>query len=310
MKIAVMGSGGVGGYYGGLLARMGHQVSFIARGAHLAALRRDGLQVKSVHGDFTVAPVEATDHPPEIGRVDLVLMCVKTPDVEEAAQAIRPIVDEGTTVMSLQNGVEAPRRIGEVVGMEHVVGGATWISSAVESPGVIQQVSRFRRIVFGELDGRVTARVRNLAEVLGSTGTEVEVTDNIQKVLWTKFLFIAALSGVGSLTRLALGEYREVPETRALLVGLMEEVEAVGRAGGVELDSDVVEQALAIVDQAVPSVRASMQRDVEAGRRSELESLIGVIGRKGRALGVPTPMADVVYAALLPLELKARMTIG
>jgi 2-dehydropantoate 2-reductase len=305
MKIAVMGSGGVGGYYGGLLARAGQQVHFIARGAHLTALLTDGLQVKSVHGDFVVAPMEATDHPAEIGPVDLVLVCVKTPDTEGAARAIQPIVTDRTAVVSLQNGIEAAERIGAIVGIEHVVGGATWISSAVEAPGVIRQVSGFRRIVLGELDGQRTARVENLAQVLGSTGVDVEVTEDIQKVLWTKFLFIAAISGLGSLTRLPVGAYRDVPQTRELLVSLMKEVKAVGRASGVALDSTVVDQALAVVDSAGPTIKASMQRDVEAGRRSELESMIGVIGRKGRQAGVPTPVADFVYAALLPLELRA-----
>lgn len=309
MKIAVMGSGGVGGYYGGLLARAGHNVTFIARGAHLAALRTNGLQVKSVHGDFTVAPVQATGTPAEVGPVDLVMVCVKTPDTDQAAQAIQPMVGPATTVMSLQNGIDAAERIEAIVGMEHIVGGATWISSAIEAPGVIRQFSQFRRIVLGELDGRITRRVETLREVLKSTGATVEVTDNILKVLWTKFVFIAAISGVGSLTRLEIGDYRSVAETRALLVGLMREVEAVARANGVMLDADVVEQALALVDNVVPNIKPSMQRDVETGRCSELESMIGAIGRKGREFGVPTPTADMVYAALLPVELKARSSI-
>jgi 2-dehydropantoate 2-reductase len=306
MRVAVMGSGGVGGYYGGLLARVGHEVGFVARGDHLAALQSDGLRVKSVHGDFDVVPVVATDQPSELGQVDLVLMTVKTPDVEQASRAIKPIVGKGTTVLSLLNGIEAPEQIGSVVGMEYVVAGATWISSAVEAPGVIHQFSQFRRIVFGEQDGSLSDRVQSIAAVLASSGVDVEVTDSIDKVLWTKFVFIAGISGMGALTRLSLGEYRDVPETRELLISLMGEVEAVGRAVGVELDGDVIEQSIAIVDSAVPQVRASMQRDVEEGRRSELESMIGVIRRKGRELEVPTPVADAVYAALLPAELIAR----
>lgn len=304
--IGVMGSGGIGGYYGGLLAHSGHDVTFIARGAHLAALRANGLQVKSVHGDFTVAPVQATDTPAEVGPVDLVLICVKTPGTERAAQAIKPMVGPSTTVMSLQNGVDAAERIGAVVGMEHVVGGVTWVSSAIAEPGVIHQVSQFRRIVLGELDGRTTPRVQAIVEALEDTGATVGLADDILKVLWTKFVFIASISGVGSLTRLEIGDYRSVHETRALLTSLMREVEAVARAEGVMLDAGVVEQALAIVDGAAPNIKPSMQRDVEAGRRSELESMIGIVGRKGRELGVPTPAADVVYAALLPIELEAR----
>lgn len=306
MKIAVMGSGGVGGYYGALLARAGHEVTFIARGSHLRALCENGLQVKSVHGDFTVAPVRATDRPAEVGPVDLVMVCVKTPDTDSAAQGIKPMVGPDTTVISLQNGIDAAERLGAVVGTERIVGGATWISSAVESPGVIRQFSAMRRIVLGELDGRITARAQALAEVLGSTGVAVEVTDNILKVLWTKFVFIASISGMGSLTRLEIGDYRAVPETRTLLIGLMREVEAVAHADGVVLDADVVEQALALVDSVAGNIKPSMQRDVEAGRRSELESMIGVIGRRGRELGIATPVADMVYAALLPVEWKAR----
>jgi 2-dehydropantoate 2-reductase len=306
MKIAVMGSGGVGGYYGGLLAQAGHDVTFMARGAHLVALRENGLQVKSVHGDFAVAPVQATDTPSEVGPVALVMVCVKTLDTDRVAQGIKPMMGAETTVMSLQNGIDAAERLGAVVGIERIVGGATWISSAIEAPGVIRQFSQIRRIVLGELDGRITTRVKALAEVLSSTGATVEVTDNILKVLWTKFVFIASISGIGSLTQLEIGDYRAVSETRALLVGLMREVEAVARAGGVVLDGDVIEQALALVDSIAANIKPSMQRDVEAGRRSELESMIGVIGHRGRELGIATPIADMVYAALLPVELKAR----
>jgi 2-dehydropantoate 2-reductase len=306
MKIAVMGSGGVGGYYGGLLARAGQDVTLIARGAHLAALREKGLQVKSVHDDFTVAPIQATDAPAEVGPVDLVLVCVKTPDTEQAAEAIKPMVGPDTVVMSLQNGVDAAERIGATVGMDRMVGGTTWISSVIEAPGVIRQFSQFRRIVLGELDGGITKRVQAIADVLSNAGATVEVTDDVLKVLWTKFVFIASISGIGSLTRLEIGESRSVPETRGLLAGLMREVEAVARASGIALDGDVVEEALVLVDRLAPSIKPSMQRDVEAGRRSELESMIGVISHKGRELGLPTPTADMVYAALLPVELKAR----
>ncbi len=306
MKIAIMGSGGVGGYYGGLLARAGHDVTFIARGAHLAAIRAHGLQVQSVHGDFTIAPAQATDDPAAVGPVDLVLVTVKTTATDEAARAIVPLVGPETVVLSLQNGIDAAERIGAVVGMAHMLGGATWVSSAIAAPGVIRQVSQFRRIALGELDGRITPRAQAVYEALQSTGAAVELTDNIRRVLWTKFVFIAALSGVGAVTRLPVGDYRHVPETRELLVRLMREVEAIARASGIPLDADVVEQTLAFIDNAAPTIMASMQLDVAAGRPSELESMIGIIGRKGRELGVPTPTADMVYAALLPGELQAR----
>jgi 2-dehydropantoate 2-reductase len=306
MKIAVMGSGGVGGYYGGMLAQAGHEVAFIARGAHLEALRARGLEVRSVHGDFTLPSVDATDRPAEVGPVELIIVCVKTLATEGAAEAMRPMVGPETSVLSFQNGIDAAERIGAVVGMEHMVGAATWLSSAIEAPGVIRQVSQFRRIVLGELDGRITPRVEGLAEALQGTGATVEISDYIMKVLWTKFVFISAISGVGSLTRLPIGDYRSVAETRTLLVALMAEVTAVSLASDIELDPDVIDGVLNLLDNAGPDIKPSMQRDVEAGRCSELDSMVGIVGRKGRELDVPTPAADMVYAALLPGELKAR----
>ena len=306
MRIAIVGSGGLGSYYGGLLARTGHEVTFIARGAHLAALREKGLQVISVHGDFHVAPVRATADPAEAGPVDLVLVCVKTTAIDTAAKAARAMVGPDTVVMGLQNGIDAAERIGAAVGMDHVLGAVTWIAANIEAPGVIRQLSTFRRIVLGELDGRDTPRLQRTVEALRRMGITIEPTGAIRKVMWTKFVFIAGFSGVGTVARLEVGGYRSVPETRAMMTRMMREVEALARAAGVDLDRDVVDQALAVIDGAAPAMKTSMQRDVEAGRPSELESMIGVITRKGRELGVATPTADLVYAALLPLELNAQ----
>ena len=306
MKILIMGTGGVGGYYGGLLAQQGNEVTFIARGAHLYAIRHEGLKVKSIHGDFKVFRANATDDPAKVEPVDLVLFCVKTYNTDDAAEAIRPVIGPQTAVLSLQNGIDAAERIGKVVGMEHVIGGATWLSSAVEEPGVIKQISQFRRIVFGELEGGRSERLRSIFEVLNSTGVTVEVSEDIQKILWTKFVFISAVSTLGSLTRLPMGDYRSVPETRSLLSGIMQEVEALARAQGIPLDPDIVQKSLDFMDHAAPHIKPSMQLDVESGRRTELESMVGVIGRKGRQLGISTPVADFLYSSLLPVELKAR----
>jgi 2-dehydropantoate 2-reductase len=308
MRIAMVGSGGLGGYYGGLLASAGHEVTFIARGAHLAALQEKGLRVKSVHGDFDLFPVRATSDPAQAGPVELVLVCVKTPTLEAAAKAARAMVAPEGLVMGLQNGIDATERIGAEVGLERVLGAVTWIAANIESPGVIRQVSAFRRIVLGELDGRDTERLERTVAALRSTGITVEPSGAIRKVIWTKFVFIAGFSGAGSVTRLEVGDYRSVPATRALLTSLMREVESLARASGVDLDQDVVDQALAVIDGAAATMKTSMQRDVEAGRPSELESMIGVVTRKGRELGVATPTADLLYAALLPLELKAQCT--
>ncbi len=306
MKILIMGTGGVGGYYGGLLAQQGNEVTFISRGSHLYAMRHEGLKVKSVHGDFHVRPVSATEDPAKAEPVDLVLFCVKTYNTDEAAEAIRPVVGPQTVVLSLQNGVDAAERIGKVAGIEHVVGGATWLSAAVEEPGVIKQVSEFRRIVLGELWGGRSERILSIFEVLIPTGITVEISENIQKVLWTKFVFISAVSSIGSLTRLPMGDYRSIPETRDLLSAIMREVASLAHAQGIALDQDVVAKSLEFVDNSGPHIKPSMQLDVESGHRTELESMVGVIGRKGRELGIPTPVADFVYGSLLPVELKAR----
>jgi 2-dehydropantoate 2-reductase len=293
MKILVMGTGGVGGYYGGLLAQQGNEVTFISRGAHLYAIRHEGLKVKSVHGDFTVLPADAIEDPSQLAPVDLVLFCVKTYNTDEAAEAIRSVVGPQTTVMSLQNGIDAAERIGKIVGMEHMVGAATWLSSAVEAPGVIRQVSQFRRIVLGELSGGRSERIQSIYEVLNQTGITVEISEDIQKILWTKFVFIASVSSVGSLTRLPMGSYRSVPETRSLLSSIMQEVELLAHAQDIQLETDVVQKSLEFIDNSAPHIKPSMQLDVETGR-------------KGRELGVPTPAADFVYASLLPVEQKAR----
>ncbi len=306
MRIAVLGSGGTGGYYGALLARSGQEVSFIARGAHLEAMRGRGLHVKSVFGDFQIEPRLVTDKPADVGPVDLLLFCTKTYDTDAASESAKPLVDSRTSILSVQNGVDAVERIGRVLGMEHMLAGATWISSAIEAPGVIKQASEFRRLVFGELDGSTSARARAIFDALKATGITVELSQNILKVLWTKFVFISSVSAVGSLTRLPMAAFRAVPETRAMLADLMREVVAIASASGIQLDPEVVQNTFAFIDSSGPNIKASMQLDVESGHRTELESMIGVIGHKGRQFGVPTPVADVVYASLLPLELKAR----
>ncbi len=307
MKIAIMGSGGVGGYYGGLLAAAGQEVTFIARGAHLQAIRDKGLHVKSVHGDFTVSPVNATDRPGEIGAVDLVLVATKTYHTDEAAQAIKPLIGDNTVVISLQNGIDAAERIGSAVGMERMLGGATWLSAAIEAPGRIGQYSQFRRIALGELDGRITPRAQAVASAFATTPAVVELAPNIRQMLWTKFVFISAISALGGLTRVSMGEYRHVPEAREVLAQAMAEVAAVAQACGVALDADIVAKTLSFIDAAAPDMRPSMQRDLEAGRMSELESLIGVVVLLGRERGVPTPVMRLAYALLKPAHLKAHI---
>jgi 2-dehydropantoate 2-reductase len=306
MKIVIMGAGGVGGYYGGLLAQAGHDVVFIARGAHLKAIQDQGLKVKSVLGDFSVPPVRAIDRPSGAEIADLVIVATKTYHTDEAAQAIKPMVGTNTVVVSLQNGVDAVERIGKVLGKEHLLGGATWLSAAVEAPGVIGHYSQFRRIVLGEMNGRITPRAEAVAEALRRTPATVELVGNIQQVLWTKFVFISSVSALGGLTRVAMGAYRHLSEARAVLTEVMSEVAAVARAQGVDLGEDIITKSLAFIDAAAEDLKPSMQRDIEAGRMSELESMIGVVVRLGRELGVPTPVMRFAYAMLEPAYLIAR----
>jgi 2-dehydropantoate 2-reductase len=306
MKIAVMGAGGVGGYYGGLLAHSGEDVTFIARGPHLQAIRGKGLQVKSVHGDFLVSPARATDHPREIGPVELVLFTTKTYQTDEAAQAIKPLVASNTVILPLQNGVDAVDRIGAVVGKEHLLGGVTWLSAAIEAPGVIRQYSPFRRIILGEFDGKITERLQAIHRILKHIGATVEVVDNISEILWTKFVFIASISAVGALTRVTIGEYRSVQETYALVEEAIREVAAVARAKGVTLPSDIAARTLSSIDDSPPHLKPSMQRDVEAGRICELESMVGIIVQLGMELGISTPVMKLAYAILKPGQLKAQ----
>lgn len=306
MKFAIMGTGGIGGYYGGLLARTGQDVTFVARGTHLQAIRKKGLIVKSVHGDFTLFPARATDNPSEAGIADVIIFATKTYQTDEAAPLIKPMVGPNTVVVSLQNGIDSADRIGAVVGMEHMLAGTTWCSVALEAPGVISQYSQFRRIALGELNGRTTPRLQAVYNALLSSGVTVELSENILKILWTKFVFIAPVMLMGSLTRMTFGDYREVPEARVVLSEAINEVAALAKASGVTLDGDVAAKTLAFIDSSEPGIKPSMQRDVESGKPSELESMIGVAVRLGIKYNVPTPVMRLAYAILKPRELKAQ----
>jgi 2-dehydropantoate 2-reductase len=300
MRIAILGAGGVGGYYGGLLACRGHDVAFIARGPHLAALREQGLHVESVHGDFALRPTLATDDPGEIGPVDLVLVAVKSYDLNTAAEAARPLVGPGTTVLPLLNGLDAAQRLAAVLGEGPVLAGLTHISSSLVAPGLVREISKVRSITFGERDGAVSPRARRVQETLASSGIEVILSDQIEVALWDKFLFIASISGVCCLARQPLGGVLGTAETRQLYVEALREVEAVARAQEVALARGVVQRTLALTDGFAPETRPSMLVDLEAGKRIELEALNGAVVRHGRSVGVPTPVHSVVYAALKP----------
>ena len=305
MRTAIFGAGGVGGYFGGLLAQAGHEVSFIARGEHLRALQEAGLRVNSVNGDFTIRPARATDTPAEIGPVDYVVVAVKQYSLREAAPQIRPLVGPETTVVPLLNGVDAHRPLIEAVGAGPVVGGLCSLVSLVEAPGVIRQESKLRRVVVGELDRRKSDRVERLVRAWAAAGAEAIHAEDILVALWIKFVFIASFGGVTSLARCNAGELLASRETRELFVEAMREVEAVARARHIELAPDAVEQGLSIADAFEPTATSSMQRDVAAGKPFELEAFSGTVVRLGEQAGVATPMHQMLYGLLKPALLKA-----
>ncbi len=308
MKIAIFGSGGVGGYFGARLAQHGHEVHFIARGAHLKAILEKGLRVESFLGDVHIPHAQATDDPAGIGPVDAVLVGVKAWQVPEAAEMTRPLVGERTLVLPLQNGVDAPDQLAAVLGKAHVLGGMCKISAFIAEPGVIRHAGVIPYIALGELDNRRTSRVETLHAALTGAGIEAEIPENIQAAMWGKLTFIAPFSAVGAAVRLPAGAWRHLPPTRALLTEAMQEVVRVGQAQGVPIDERAVQNALAFVDSLGEGVTASMQRDIMEGRPSELEAQVGAIVRRGRERGVPTPANAFLYAVLLPQEQRSRET--
>ena len=300
MRIAVMGTGGTGGYFGGLLARAGEEVTFVARGAHLETIRKNGLAIKSVlAGDFTI-PATATDNPSDIGPVDCVLFCVKAYDNAGATDRIRPLIGPETVVLSVQNGIDNEEQIGNVVGPEHVVGCVSYVSSTIDSPGVIAQTAGPGKIVLGEMEGGTSHRTEALQSMLQNSGITAEVHSDIQVALWQKFLAICGVNGVTALTRLPMGDILACEETRNLMRGTMEEVEAVARAKGAKLPEECVDQSMDFFSSLEPSLRGSMYYDLAAGRRLELDVLNGTVVRLGGAHGVPTPINFAIYAALKP----------
>jgi len=307
MKIAIFGTGGVGGYFGGRLAEAGQDVAFVARGAHLEALRGHGLDVESIAGDFRLPRVRAAADPAEIGPVDAVLLGVKAWQVREAGRALGPLLGPETFVVPLQNGVEAADELAETVGRARVVGGLCRILSFVAGPGHIRHAGVPPRIEFGEWDGRDSARVSALREAFAATrGVTAVVPADISAAIWEKFLFIAPVSAVGAVTRVPVGGFRAVPPTRALLEQAMREVLALARARGVALPEEAHARTLAIVDGLPAEATASMQRDILEGRPSELEYQTGAIVRLAAAAGLSVPANAYLYASLLPSERRAR----
>ena len=301
MKIAVMGTGGVGGYFGARLAAAGLDVSFIARGAHLAAIRADGLRLKSPDGDLRIAEAKATDEPAEIGPVDVVLFATKLWDVESAGAKCRPLLGAETAVISLLNGIDSEERLRPILGERHVTGGVAYISAGIAAPGVVQHIAFSPAIAFGELDGRPSPRLQAFRRAAAGAGVDARYSEDIWGLIWNKFVFLASMAGVTALTRQSVGPIREDADMRRLFTDAIAEVIAVADARGVAHGAQV-DQIMAMVDGMVPTAKASMLMDLEKGNRLEVEWLSGAVVRSGEALGVATPVHRVIHAALKPFR--------
>jgi 2-dehydropantoate 2-reductase len=305
MKILIFGTGGVGGYFGGRLARAGEDVVFIARGEHLRAISASGLRVDSSDGDFVIYPAKATDDVSEIGEVDLVILGVKAWQVPEAARAIKPIVGANTTVLPQQNGVEAVSQLVNELGAESVIGGLCRIVSYVVGPGHIRHAGFEPSIIIGELDNRHTDRIARIEQVFKHADLNISIANDIQVALWTKFLFIASFSGVGAMANAPAGVLRSDPKWRAQMLSAMNEIYALAHARGIKLPPDSIDRVMSSVDGLPDDATSSMQRDIAAGKPSELEAQNGAIVRMAREVGVEVPTHELIYQTLRRMEDKA-----
>jgi 2-dehydropantoate 2-reductase len=298
MRIAVIGAGGIGAIYGASLAKAGADVIFVARGAHLAAMREHGLKIEGDRGEMHVSPAHATDDPSSIGPVDVVLFCVKLWDVESAGAAIRPIVGPKTAVIPLQNGVDAHERLIPVLGREAVMGGTAFVTGSIVAPGVVRQTGAYQRMTFGELDGTISPRGKCLAELCAAAGFEGILSPDVLVPLWDKFTMLVPLANVNALTRAPLGKYRADPDSWSLVEGSVHETVAVGRAEGVNLAPDAADKAIALIRSMPDHHMTSMGNDLLRGNRLELPWFAGKVVELGRKHGVPTQVNSFVYAAL------------
>ena len=308
MRIAVIGSGGVGGYIGGRLAQAGHEVAFLARGAHLEALRSNGLRVKSTDGDFDIASVTATDQPDQLGSADLFLFTVKTYDTETVAASLKPLLRPGATVLTLQNGIDNHEIIDRVLGEGVALAGTIRIETSISEPGVIAHTSKGAITRFGEIGsgGSQSARVETLRAAFAEVNLNVAVPEDMRAELWDKFLFIVPFSGLTTLTRAPIGEILASPDLTATLLQLLSEAGAVAKAEGVDFGADVAEKRLGWMRRLHPEFKSSMQRDLERGKPLEIDALAGALTRLGAKHGIPTPVTSCVHAVLALEDRRAR----
>jgi 2-dehydropantoate 2-reductase len=306
MNIVIYGTGGVGGYFGARLVEAGNNVTFIARGKHLEAIQNYGLQLKSVKGDYLVKPAKATSNISEIENIDLILICTKTWQLAEVAEIIKPVLDENIMVISLLNGCENQDVLASVVDKKYVLGGLCKVVSFVEDYGVINHVAYEPTIVFGELNNEKTQRVLELKKTFTEASIKTVLADDIQKEIWTKYLYITTVSALGALTRATHGEMLASTYIKNMMLKTAEEIYAVAKAKGVNLPDDIIQKQFKIIESLPYETTASLQRDIMEGKPSELEAQNGTIVRLGKEFSVPTPTNDLIYYALLPQENRAR----
>lgn len=305
MRIAVFGTGGVGGYFGGRLAEAGEDVVFIARGEHLRAMLTHGLRVESIKGDFVLSPVQATDDPAHVGIADVVLVGAKAWQIPEIAQVMRPLVGPETYVVPLQNGLEAPTQLAAVLGPEHVLGGTCAIYSFITAPGCIRHIGLDPAITMGEMDKRPSTRAEPLRLALERAGVTVVMAQDIQLPMWEKFLLLR-WGVIGAVTRAPAGVLRSLPESRQMIEQACHEVIAVAQARDIALSDATLQRSMALLESLPPSATTSLQRDVIAGRPSELDAQAGALVRLGQQVGIQTPLHTFLYHSLLPMEMCAR----
>jgi 2-dehydropantoate 2-reductase len=298
MRIAAMAAGAVGAYFGGRMAAAGHDVAFIARRAHLDAIRKSGLRINSTHGDLHLKNVNATDDPKAVGPVDVVLFAVKLWDTEKAAELARPLVGPDTRIITLQNGVDSVERVAPILGADKTVAGTAYIATVISEPGVISHTSKFAIMRVGRVDGKPDAKLNAFADAAKSAKIDITVMPDMNSERWQKFIFLSSMAGVNCVTRLPIGKVLADPDTRAFYRKLLEECNAVGTAQGVKLPAGYVDDRMTFSDNAPPGMKASMLHDLEAGNRLELDWLTGKVVALGRELGVPTPASEAVYAAV------------
>jgi len=305
MKIAIIGTGGVGGYFGGKIAKAGFDVTFLARAQNLKIMKANGLTVKSILGDFNVTPVKVTDNIQDIGESDLIILAVKAWQIKEIAAELKSIVGENSMILPLQNGVLAVDELREFFGEKNIISGLCQIFSKIESPGVVNHFGVIPKIIFGEVDSSTSGRIQKIKELFDSSGISSEIAVDITAALWKKFIPIC-VSGLLAVSKTSYGELRELPETRQMMVDLLNEIYWLSQKIGIQIEPDFVGKAVAFINTFPYETTSSLTRDVWEGKPSEIEYQNGTVVRLGNQYGIDTPINRFVYNCILPMELKAR----